>query len=166
MIRLYNQIFPQKETPEGTFQGWYQVDAPLTENGEPNLDYWLTKKEIAIAKLSMYEDFNRPKVWDYTQTRLSDFISDREPKGVAYADAIVRHQPKYGPGKVKVNFTIKEIVTGISSVAPEEEDVPQGLWRERLMVIKGSEINYDTGELHDLIYIVTDEDIKRWREEN
>jgi hypothetical protein len=174
-IRLYNQVFPTKKTPEGQFQGFFDVDCPLTDLGEPNVDYWLTQKEIKECKKDMHLEFNQPIVWNPDETKLTYYIEGlsiyggKGFEGIPYRGDIMLNPAKYGIKQIPKQFlgkvTIEDLVVGISTVAPQETDEPRGSYKERLMVLKDDQINWDSGALNILTYAITEADLIRWRGE-
>lgn len=157
-IRLYNEEV-SKTTPTGQFQGWFDIDAVLDETGMPKWDWWLTEREIRIAKRDMWAEFNAPESWPPVEGTLLAYM--KETEGIAHAtpevvDKTPVFKPRYPKGKpvpeeFRGKFTIEELIVGLSSVAPEPTKEPEGVWKEKIMVIKEDEINYYS-EINDWVW--------------
>lgn len=169
-IRLYNDVM-SVETPTGQFQGWFDVDAPLAAGGFPNLEHWLTEKEIRVAKAEMVERFNNPLAWRTVQGTLTAYLTDE--KGIPYAGTPAT-APKYPkeqipPDEYKYGITVSQLVTGISNITPVPVETIDkehlGVLIQRLMVIKENEINYDSRYIGDWVYRLSPEEIERIRSE-
>jgi len=165
-IRLYNVPQANLTTPEGQFQAFYDIDAPLDARGEPDLNWFLTVKEIRNAKADMILEFNNPYS-AFEDTGVS-YLGD---SGIPFADTVITRESKYGaklvPQRLLGGVNIRELVVGISTRAPVPEAEPKGAYKERLMVLKENQIDYDSGEIENfLIYLPTEADIQKWREES
>ncbi len=175
-IRLYNsEKVRVKETPTGQFQGWMTVDSPLLDTGEPDLDYWLTKKEIGASKRDMIMEFNSPYVWSEDETKITYYIErggqiTHGEEGIPFRDETIKSEPKYGtkaiPRDLLGKIKLWELVIGLSTVAPVPLERPEGATKNRLMILKDDAINWDSGEMHITVYIPTEQDLERWRIEN
>jgi len=149
-IRLYNEEITSL-TPTGTFQGFYDIDAILDlKTGLPKWDWWLTDREIRIAKRDMWSEFNSPRSWEPIEGTLLAYMEER--KGIAhatpeYVDETPVFKPRYPlgapvPEEFRGKFTIEDLIVGLSSVKPRPITEPEGVFKERIMVIKEDEINY------------------------
>jgi len=149
-IRLYNEeITP--ESPTGMFQGWFDIDAILDpKTGLPKWDWWLTDREIRIAKRDMWAEFNAPPSWQPIEGTLLAYMEER--KGIAhatpeYVDETPVFKPRYPlgapvPEEFRGKFTIEDLIVGLSSVKPTPTTEPEGVFKQKIMVIKEDEINY------------------------
>ena len=169
-IRLYNM--ERKPTPEGMFQGFFDVDAIIDpETGLVDWDWWLTKEEINIAKYHFVGYFKGMAKW-----RIPDQVSLAyfdEPTGVPYETERVKY--KYSK-RVPRDFiaraealTVGELIIGESSVEPKPNPKPtpenMGIYSERFMIIdKYGVIKWD--EMRSRwIWHPTDYMVKRVKEE-
>jgi hypothetical protein len=149
-IRLYNEeISP--DSPTGQFQGWFDIDAIMDpKTGMPKWDWWLTDREIRVAKRDMWAEFNAPESWKPIEGTLLAYMEER--KGIAPAtpekiDETPVFRPRYPkykpiPEELKGKFTIEDLIVGLSSVAPTPVTEPEGVFKQKIMVIKEDEINY------------------------
>ena len=181
-IRLYSIQYISRngrDYPTGQFQGFFLVDTRLDSNGEPDLSYWLTAKEIERCKREMHLAFHWGDVtaevlepeFGY-QGELTAYFNEedyrtfeRGAQGIPFKDELVTI--KYGASEFRrirgfeTPLTIEDLVLGLSSMAPIAEDKLQGAIVKRLLVIKDEIVDWDSGDENYPIYIPTDEDIER-----
>ena len=74
-IRLYNETL--EPSPDGQFQGFYEIDAELNEVGLPVFTNEISLEEIAIAKYHMWLMFNAPIKWMPEEKTLYDYIPEK-----------------------------------------------------------------------------------------
>jgi hypothetical protein len=170
-IRLYNQEFRSKYPyPKGVFQGLYDIDSVIGSDGLPDLSFWLSKKEIEACKRDFHGAFNWGEVDDeelkrrFGYEKTLDAYGDKDLEQLR--QILLQNEARYGAKVIPRNwlgrFTIGDIILGLSSKAPVDEELPKGAFRIRLFVIKDAEINYDSGEFKDyLVYAITGDDIAR-----
>jgi len=163
-IRLYNDSI-STETPTGQFQGWFDVDTRLKDDF-PIFDYWLTVREVEIAKIEMVERFNNPLAWRPVQGTLLAYLKDTT--GIQAGEQVVK-APKYPKGKPPPQeyvgeVKIQELIIGLSSkepvpIVPDKENM--GVFLQRLLVIKENTVNYDSGPIMEWIYRLTDTEFEK-----
>lgn len=130
---------------------WFDIDAIIDEKtGLPKWDWWLTDREIRIAKRDMWAEFNAPESWQPIEGTLLAYMEER--KGIAHAtpekvDETPVFIPRYPktqpvPEEFRGKFTIEDLIVGLSSVAPKPVTEPEGVFKQKIMVIKEDEINY------------------------
>jgi hypothetical protein len=68
-------------------------------------------------------------------------------------------------GKAREELTVESVIVGWSSVAPRPTDRPQGLYKQRLLVVYRNRIQYDEEVEEWIRYAGWEEDLKRAMEE-
>ncbi len=176
-IRLYN-MERRAPTPEGMFQGLFEIDAiidPATE--EPDWGWWLTREEIEIAKYHMVGYFKGMAKWHPPgQLNLSYFTDE----GIPHEEEAVSYKRK-GSGEPYVKrvpsdfirraetLTVKELIVGESSKAPEPNTEPSrenmGVYFEDAYIIDEYGVVKWHDRRHRWAYHPTEEQITRVKEE-
>jgi len=142
-IRLYNQ--ERRPTPEGTFQGFFCIDAVLDpETGETDWTWWLTDEEISIARYHFIGYLKGGSKWlspsQVSLTRFSDEgIPDKDsPAQYKYKETGEPYTKRIPDDYIKraERLTIGELVVGESSDEPEPIDKPLGVYFDQVMIIK------------------------------
>jgi len=147
-IRIYNE--ERAPTPEGMFQTWWEIDAIIDPETElPDWDWWLTKREVEIAKTYMIGYFRGMSKWRTPeQLTLAYFDS---PEGIPYETETVRYKRKVKTGEpyaknVPPEFirraerlTVGELIVGESSIEPKPNPEPtpenMGVYFQQAMII-------------------------------
>jgi len=142
-IRLYNQ--ERRPTPEGTFQGFFSIDAVIDpETGEPDWTWWLTAEETDLCRYHLIGYLKGASKWlspsQVSLTRFSDEgIPDKDsPTQYKYKETgepYTKHIPDNYIKRAE-RLTIGELVVGESSEEPEPVDKPKGVYFDQVMIIK------------------------------
>ena len=155
-IRLYN-LFRTGRTPEGMFQGFFEIDAIIDPETElVDWKWWLTRREVELAKVHMVGYFKGMAKWSSPgQIELAFFD---ETDGIPGRDKIASYKrtlkgkrlTKNVPSNViaKVEtLTVEKLILGESSKVPEPNPEPtldnMGVLFERAMIILDGEIRWD-----------------------
>lgn len=176
-IRLYNMIAPSRDTPVGMFQGFYTIDAMMKrETGEVDWNWWLTRNEILIAKYDMVAYFKGMGKWHYPeQLGLAAFESREE--GITSPNALVRYQRKIKTGEPYAKnvspeiisraerLSVHDLILGESSIVPKQIPSPQGVRRDRMMIIVDEKVKWDEIFNELWIYRPTEEEAAKVKEE-
>jgi hypothetical protein len=139
-IRLYNM--ERSPTPTGMFQGLFDIDALVdTRTGLVIWDWWLTQREINIAKYHFIGYFKGMAKWrEPEQVSLAYFDSSA---GIPHETDKVKYKysknvPQEFIAKAEV-LTVGELIVGESSVQPKPNPNPtsenMGVYVERFMII-------------------------------
>jgi hypothetical protein len=187
-IRLYAVIQGEELDYPRVFQAWYDVDAILGPEARIDWDWWLTSKQIEVAKYEMVREFNWEE-WEEAPALIQKSLYDYLPPGEApelpeEAKAAWLPTPYFDYpiikrgiaetrlreimrrlGKAREELTVESVIVGWSSVAPRPTDKPQGLYKERLLVVYRNRIQYDEEVEEWIRYAGWEEDLKRAMEE-
>lgn len=151
-IRLYNETI--EPTPEGQFQGFYEVDSYIDEYEMP-IEEEMLLREIELCKYDMWLRFNSPMSWEPFEATEWQYTPGKKPgelEGVPFRDVKVE-RPRYPkmkpvPEEYVGALNIEELVWGISNKKPRIIGKPEyKIVCERIMVIKDGEVNYDSSEI-------------------
>lgn len=132
-IRLYNM--ERRPTPTGMFQGFFEIDAIIDPETEmPDWTWWLTVRELQIAKYHMVQYFKGMAKWHPPeQLGLGYFTGE----GIPYKDERVSYKRKMRTGEPFVKnvprdfitkaerLTVEELIVGESSKAPVPNPDPR-----------------------------------------
>lgn len=147
-IRIYNE--ERRPTPQGTFQGFFIIDAVMNpETGEPDWSWWLTLEEIEMSKHHFILYLNADTWLSDGQVRLTQYPSD---EGIPDKDSPVLYKHKLETGEPYTKnipdeylrraerLTIGALVVGESSEEPVPVDEPKGVYFDLVLIIKDGQI--------------------------
>jgi len=177
-IRIYNE--ERKPTPEGMFQGFFEIDALIDPETElPDWNWWLTRREVEIAKYHMIGYFKGMAKWR-TPEQLSLAYFD-SPEEIPYAPDKVEYKRKKLTGEpyaknVPPDFirraerlTVGELIVGESSKAPRPNPDPKpenmGVYFEDAYIIDENGLIKWHERRDRWIYHPTEEDVEKVRRE-
>jgi len=188
-IRIYNiEISP--ESPEGMFQGWFDIDAWIDpETREVDWEWWWTKRLIANCKrhFVMYWKgmpiIPRPQrdIWaTLTEEEQAKIIEERtllaymeEVKGIPHREARVKYKkPEVYAKTIPREFvrraqelTVEELIVGESAVVPRPIRRPEGKYFQKVMIIDWDGVIRYHERIDRWIYRPTEEEVRRVMED-
>jgi len=172
-IRLYN-IFRQP-SPEGVFQGWYDVDVVVDVFGMIDIEWWLTLKEVEAAKRHFVRYWKGEPFAE--QEMITAWLQD--VRGIPFREkktefeVHVKRSPstylKIGGMPTEYieragNLTFREVILGESGVTPEKLEKVGGVFFEKAMIILDGEIKWFDARGYQ-VWSLKEEDIKKLKEE-
>jgi len=151
-IRIYNQEY-RKPTPQGMFQGWFDIDARLDPGtGLVDWDYHLTKTEIEICRYHFIGYWKGMAKWQTPERlQLSWYMDEKtREKGIPTAEltpTYKRPYETYAPNipttfiEKALKLTMKDLIIGESSVTPKAITNPDrelGIFFQKVMIISAA----------------------------
>lgn len=148
-IRIYNEEY-RKPTPQGMFQGWFDIDARLDPaTGLVDWDYHLTKTEIGICRYHFIGYWKGMAKWQTPERLQLSWYMDEKTKGKGIPDAELiptykRPYETYAPNipttfiEKALKLTMRDLIIGESSVTPKpitNPDKELGVFFEKIMII-------------------------------